>query len=340
MLVHLLVIAAGGAVVWVAAHRLSKLADQLAMATGVGRVLLGALLLGGVTSLPEVATTVTAGAVGNPQLAIGNLMGGAALQVVVLAIADAIESRRRLTFQISESGVLVQHVALVLLLLLAIAAFTVGEPVTVAGLGLWPVLIAAAYVGTLAATNMAEQDERWRIADRGPRLGRGAGDREGPREPRPPRPPTWQLAGLGGVVLVAGWLVARAGDALAEAGPLSGTFVGAVLVALTTSLPELSTVIGSLRQGAYDMAVSNIMGTNGLEVALLLVADIAYRDGPLVEQAQASDVFLAALAAVLTCLYLGGLLLRRERTVLRVGYDSAAVAVTYAGGLVVLAAIG
>lgn len=51
-------------------------------------------------------------------------------------------------------------------------------------------------------------------------------------------PPIWQMVALGGVVLVAGWLVARAGDELAESGPLSGTFVGAVLVALTTSLPS------------------------------------------------------------------------------------------------------
>lgn len=337
MLMEVATIVLAGAAVWWAGDRLSRRADQLAEATGVGRVLVGALLLGGATSLPEVATTVTAGALGNPQLAIGNLMGGVALQVVVIAVADVVESREQLTYQVSSPSVLVQHVALVLLLCLAIAGFTVGEPVTFAGIGLWPVAISAVYVGTLAAMRRAEREEGWEVADEGPQLGR---DEEGGPDPDVEAPPVWRLAALGGVVLVSGWLVARAGDALAEQGPVSGTFVGAVLVALTTSLPELSTVIGALRQGAYDMAVSNIMGTNGLEVALLLVADVAYRDGPLFAHATSADVFLAALAAVLTALYLGGLLLRRGRSVLRVGYDSLAVAVTYVAGLAVLASLG
>jgi cation:H+ antiporter len=340
VLAPVLVLIVAGAAVWWAGHHLSRLADQLAIATGVGRVLVGALLLGGVTSLPEVATTVTAGVLGNPQLAIGNLLGGVALQVVVIAVADVFESRQQLTFQVSEPSVLVQHVVLLLLLALVVAAIAVGEPVVVAEVGLWPVGIAAAYLAGLAAVRRADQRGGWEVADDGPRLGLGAGTGAGEQEAGETEAPAWwKLVALGGVVLVAGWLTAQAGDEIAQAGVLSGTFVGAVLVALTTSLPELSTVIGSLRQGSYDMAVSNIMGTNGLEVALLLVADIAYRDGPLLAHATSSDLFLTALGAVLTTLYLGGLLLRRERTVLRVGHDSAAVVAVYAAGIAVLAVL-
>jgi cation:H+ antiporter len=150
----------------------------------------------------------------------------------------------------------------------------------------------------------------------------------------------WRLAALGLVILSAGWLVARIGDDFTRTGPFSGTFIGAALVALTTSLPELSTVLGSLRSGNYDMAVSNIVGTNGLEVALLLVADASFREGPILASVAASDTFLAALGATLTGIYLGSLLLRREGTVLRVGYGSAAVIVLYLAGMGVLAGMG
>lgn len=340
MLVDLAVVLLCGAIVWWAGDRLSRDADALAEATGVGRVLVGALLLGGATSLPEVATTVTAGVLGNPQLAIGNLMGGVALQVVVIAVADVVESRRRLTFQVSDPAVLVQHVALLMLLALAVAGMAVGEPVDLAGIGLWPIAIAATYVALLAATRRAEEHGAWGIVGRGPQIGRGSSDHDDDDEDEDVEaPPVWRLVALGSVILVAGWAVARAGDSLAESGPVSGTFIGAVLVALTTSLPELSTVLGSLRQGSYDMAVSNIMGTNGLEVALLLVADIAYREGPVLRQATSGDLFLVALAMVLTCLYLGGLLLRGDRAVLRVGLDSLAVIVIYVGGVAVLAVV-
>lgn len=90
-----------------------------------------------------------------------------------------------------------------------------------------------------------------------------------------------------------GYLLARSGDELAQTEALNATFVGTVLVAVATSLPELSAVAGSLRAGAYDMAVSNIVGANCLEVALLL-ADVALRRGPLLSVATPSDIFLAA----------------------------------------------
>lgn len=336
MLFHVGIVVVAGAAVWVAGHRLSQDADRLASATGIGRVLIGALLLGVVTSLPEVATTVTAGIIGNPRLAVGNLMGGVALQVVVLAVADVVESKRRLTFQVTSPAVLVQHVALLLLLSIAMAGMALGEPLVVGHVGLWPVVIAVAYGVLLTKVRRAGRDGTWEIGGQQPTLGRGApGADEEPGDVT--APPTWRLVGAATVVLVAGWLVARSGDALAESDLLSGTFVGAGIVALTTSLPELSTVIGALRQGAYDMAVANIAGTNGLEVALLLPADVAYRGGPILEHVGRADLFLVALASGLTAVYLTGLLTRRQKAVLRMGRDSLLVLILYVVGIVLLA---
>jgi cation:H+ antiporter len=339
VLFHLATIAAAGAAVWWAGTQLSRDADRLAAATGWGRVLVGALLLGVATSLPEIATTVTAGVIGNPQLAIGNLMGGVAVQVVVLAVADIVESDQRLMFQVTRPTVLFQHVALLVLLAVAGAGMVVGEPVSVLGMGVWPAVLAVGFAGSVALVKRFEGHAGWRITGADPPLNHEDHDDRVAERDRPDRPPLWRLAALGAVILAAGWAVARSGDALADSDLLSGTFIGAGLVAVTTSLPEMSTVIGSLRVGSYDMAVANIMGTNGLEVALLLVADAAYRDGPILDAATTGDAFLASLAAVLTGIYLGGLLLRGERTVLRVGYDSAAVIITYVVGLGILAVL-
>lgn len=148
----------------------------------------------------------------------------------------------------------------------------------------------------------------------------------------------WQH--LVGVILVAGWLRARAGDALGESTPVGDTFVGAALVVITTSLPKVSTVFGSLRTGRTTWPRANIAGTNALEMALLAVADGASREGALLDHVGRADVFLAALAAVLTCISLAGLLLRGKRTVLRLGYDSAVVVLFYVGGLAAVAAMG
>ena len=85
-IILLLIVAA--VVVWISGTRLSKLSDQLAKRTGLGRAFIGVLLLGGITSLPEVATTLTASVEGNAGMAISNILGGVSMQVTILAVVD------------------------------------------------------------------------------------------------------------------------------------------------------------------------------------------------------------------------------------------------------------
>ena len=66
-------------------------------------------------------------------------------------------------------------------------------------------------------------------------------------------------------------------SALSEQTGLGASFIGATLLASSTSLPELSTTITAVRIGSYDMAVANIFGSNLIMVALILPADVAYR---------------------------------------------------------------
>ena len=67
--------------------------------------------------------------------------------------------------------------------------------------------------------------------------------------------------------------------AISQQTGLGASFVGVALVAASTSLPELSTALAAVRRGNHQMAVSNILGTNCLEVALFFVGDAAYRGG-------------------------------------------------------------
>lgn len=60
-------------------------------------------------------------------------------------------------------------------------------------------------------------------------------------------------------ILVAGWILASVGETLAEQTGLGTSFVGFALVALSTTLPELSTYTAAARRGAFAMAVANIL---------------------------------------------------------------------------------
>src|SRR5205085_7111693 len=101
------VFAASAAAIWMAGIALSNSTDALDRRLGLGSALGGLVLLAIATSLPELAITVSAAIRGNLDLAIGNLLGGIAIQTVVLAILDAGAGRERPLTYLAGSLVLV-----------------------------------------------------------------------------------------------------------------------------------------------------------------------------------------------------------------------------------------
>ena len=99
-------------------------------------------------------------------------------------------------------------------------------------------------------------------------------------------------------MLVAGTVLVATGEAIATQTSLGSSFVGATLIASTTSLPELSTTIGAVRLRAYSMAFANIFGSNAIMVALLFLTDVVHRDGPILELVDRSAAFAATVGIV------------------------------------------
>jgi cation:H+ antiporter len=228
-------------------------------------------------------------------------------------------------------------VCLVFVLAFAIAAVSSGELISFANVGLWPVLLAGTYVLGLWLIYHYEGQPRWEPAGEIEQPPESARDLKYAHQRRYSDVSTIQLffrfAGAAAGVLVAGFLVARSGESIAEQTGLGQSFVGATLVAVATSLPEVSTTWSAVRFGAYSMAAANILGTNSLEVALFLPADIAYRDGPIMDALDPMASFLGALGIMVTSVYLWGILERRDRTLFGMGHDSAVVLVLYLLGL-------
>ena len=110
------------------------------------------------------------------------------------------------------------------------------------------------------------------------------------------------------------------------------------MLALATSLPEISTGLQAVRQGDDGLAVSDVLGGNAFLPVLFLVATVITGQAVL-PRAQASDVYLTALAALLSLVYAVGLIFRPRRRVLGMGPDSLAVVVLYVVGLAGLVAV-
>ncbi|MEA2484285.1 MAG: cation:H+ antiporter [Thermoleophilaceae bacterium] len=339
------------AAIWVAGIALSDQTDVLSTRLHLGSALGGLILLAIATNLPEIAIVASASLSGNLGVAVGNILGGIAIQTVVLVALDAfgVRGRRPLTYR-AASLVLVLEAALVVVVLAIVIAGT-QLPATLIAWRVTPAvaLILLAWVGGLLLLRRAGRSLPWHESGQPP---------DGQQHPRGHSATTNEqkatqrgtstakatiVFGIAAAVtLIAGVVLERSGDALADHIGLSGVLFGATVLAAATSLPELSTGLTSVRNGDYQLAMSDIFGGNAFLPVLFLMATLLSGSAVL-PQAQRTDIYLTALAIVLTLIYAAGLLFRPQRRIAGMGADSLAVIAVYAvgvGGLFAIAHAG
>lgn len=335
--VNLASFAVAAALVWWAGAKITRYADAIANRTGIGRAFLGMVLLGGITSLPELATTATASATGNAALAVNNILGGVAMQVVILALADFAVGQDALSSVVAKPTVLLQGTFCVLLLTVVAAAIAVGDA-PVLGVSAGTSGVAVLFVMSVWLLRRYEKDEEWRpvdVPDR--RVGERQSNETGEASRRDGlRRLVLLTIASGAAITAGGFVLAQSGDAIATQTGIGASFVGAVLVATATSLPEVSTVLAAVRIRRYEMAVSDIFGTNLFDIALLFVADAIYGGRPILAEVGPFALVAALLGIALTTIYLAGLIERKNRAVARMGLDSAGVILLYGAGLLLL----
>jgi cation:H+ antiporter len=329
---------------WIAGMALSSTTDELDNRLGLGAALGGMILLAIAGSLPEIVITVTATAQGNLGLAAGNLIGGIAIQTMVLVACDAVASGERpLTYLVGSLVPVVEGMAVV---------FVVGEvlmgALLPAGDAIGPVspasiAIVITWLGLLWALNHVQRNPRWEVVMPGARPGRP--DRSVREEKHPKAHEDRSLAivlgifGAGAVVtLVGGVVLESGGNVLADRAGINGVIFGATVLALATALPELSSGIAAVRIGDHQLATGDIFGGNAFQVCLFLVADLV-AGRPVLPTAGHLNSWLGGLGIVLTVIYLIGIVVRPNRCILRLGIDSILVVIVFALGILGLSAL-
>jgi cation:H+ antiporter len=324
-------------VIAVAGSRLSHAADVLADRTGLGEAIVGAVLLGGATSLPGILTSVLTAAQGYPELSVSNALGGIAAQTAFLAVADVAYRGANLEHAAASVENLMQSALLATLLAIPLLAAS-GPEVTVWGLHPASVGVVVFYLFGLRLIRDARSTPYWQ-----PKQTQATEDEDEHETGGSGRPLArlWLgFAGLALVTAVAGYAVAQTGVALSDRTGLSESAVGGLLTAVATSLPELVTSVVAVRAGALTLAVGGVIGGNAFDVLFVAAADVAYREGSIYHAVTDAQTFAVALALVLNGVLLLGLL-RRERTGLfGIGFESVLVLALYAGSVALLIAGG
>jgi cation:H+ antiporter len=324
----LLIFLAGAAATWAAGGVLSKATDALDARLGLGDALGGLVLLAVAGSLPELAITISAASQGNLGLAAGNLIGGIAVQTMVLVLCDiAVGPKRPLTFLVGRLTPVLEA----LLVIIVVAGVEMGallKPTTAiagvvspASLG----IVVIWFIG-LYAIRGAAKDPRWSITMPGSQPGRRRRERAQPDQPHPYAGSSTAMViaifGLASLVtLAAGVALEVTGNDLANRAGVNGVIFGATVLAAATALPEISSGIAAVRLGDNSLAMGDIFGGNAFQVCLFLVADLV-AGTPVLPSAGPLNAWLAALGVALTAIYGFGVISRPMHCRWRLGPDS------------------
>ncbi len=290
-----------------AGYVLCQSADQIAKATGLTGGWMGLALLATVTSLPELASGISAVTLINaPNLAVGNALGACVFNLVFLVVIDALQPRQPIYRHASAAHLLSAAFGVVMLGFVAMSLLLPVATPAMLHLGLYSPVLLALYLLALRSVFGHEQSLRQK-----PDPDASAGSAQ-------PLKRAWirfALAAL--VVLAAGsWLPAIA-DQLAQAMGWGRSFVGTLFMAMVTTLPEVAVTLSALRLRALDMAIGNLLGSNLFNVTILAIDDLFYTRGPLLADAAPVHAGTAVAAVVMSGLVIIGLVMRPQGRVLR-----------------------
>jgi cation:H+ antiporter len=345
-LLILVFLGAAGAI-WVAGIQLSNQTDVLSTRLHLGSALGGLILLAIATNLPEIAIVASASLAGNPGVAVGNILGGIAIQTVVLVVLDVfgVRGRRPLTYQAASLVLVLEAALVVAVLAVVVAGSQLPASLVAFRLAPAPALIAILWVVGLLLLQRAGKALPWTDSGEAPdnqAKPRGHSQTKTEADATAKGTKLSKSVAIFGVAAVvtlgAGVVLERSGDAVAGHIGLSGILFGATVLAAATSLPEVSTGLTSVRKEDYQLAVSDIFGGNAFLPVLFLLATLLSGKAVL-PHAHATDIYLTALGILLTLVYAAGLLFRPRHRIARMGADSFVVLILYALGVAGLFAI-
>ena len=277
--------------------------SRLASSFAVPALLIGVVVIGFGTSLPELLVSVVAASQGLTDIAMGNVVGSTVANLTLVVGTAALlaplvvrGSTLRREAPISMAGI----VLLAIMLQGGVSRIEGLILVVAMALALTLILVPASRSPTLVADDEAEE----------PSAGRGRLFEAGRT-----------LLGLVGTLAGAQLLVWGA-TSVADELELNEGFVGLTLVALGTSLPELFTAIQAARRNAVDLILGNVLGSNLFNV--LAIAGIAALIEPAVLDERITQIAAGAMVvsglAVFVMMRTGPRVVRWEGAVLLVGY--------------------
>lgn len=296
-------------IIGIAGWHLSINGDIIAKKTGLSGSWIGLILLATATSLPELVASLSAvTAAQAPDIAVGNILGAAVFNLVFLVVLDALYRKETLYSRAAQGHILSAALGA---LLIAFVGFSLlldhgGISPRLGHVGAYSPFILGIY---LVAMRAVYQYERRTVAE-------FVEEQADHYASITLRQAVIRYALAAASIVVAGILLPFIAKALAAAMGWEQSFVGTLLVAAVTTMPEAAVTLSALRLGAIDMAIANLLGSNLFNMTILAIDDIAFTQGPLLASVSHTHALTALAAVMMNTLVIVGLIFRPKGRVL------------------------
>ncbi len=305
--------------------RLSVYGDLIAEKTGLAKGWIGLVLLATVTSLPELITSVSAVTLHDlPSMAVSGTIGSCMFNMMVIALLDMISKNKPVSNMVHNGHLLSCGFGIVLLGLTALdIGFGKYFPILTGLNSIAPtsILFIAVYLLSMRIIYSYEKS----------RLTEFAGElaESGTPESTSQNKAIFLFAVNALVIVIAACFLPALGEQIAKQTGWGESFIGSSLIAITTSLPEITVSVTAARMGSFDMAVANLLGSNLFNIAILAVTDLCYLKAPLLRAVDPVNSSTAICAMMALAIVVVGLTYRSEKKFLYLAGDAIAICIVY-----------
>jgi len=336
-LLVLLIFVVSGLIIWISGIRLTLALDTMSKHFNFGEAIGGMIFLAFVTNLPEIAITGIAAFNGHTEIAISNILGGIAIQTVVLPLIDrfGVGKKHPLSYKASSIGLILEGVMLCFILALVIMGKQLppslllfhANPIEWFIPVVWILGIYIIYKNpSVKHISVVKTQAILEIKSK-----QTSTEKETTKKEALKAVFIFSICAL--FTLIAGLLLEISSEELAGRFGISSVLFGATILAAVTALPEITTGIESAKLKDYQMAVSDILGGNAFLPVLLLFGTLIGGKS-MIQSINPIEIYLTGLGILLTGIFMIGMIVKSRKQFIGFGYDSVLLIIVYIIGII------
>ena len=228
--------------------KLSTYGDAISKQTKLGSALIGGLLIASITSLPEFVTSISAVLIDNPSLSLGDILGSNMFNIFILAIYNIVLFKKSIFKNTSSKYIFECVILLIEYIIILIASY-------INFVDLCTIFLFILYGIYMIKVLKNNEEDNSNFSNESH--------------------PIIKFIICATVLIILSVLLTLQADKIAHMYPkISSSTIGAILLGITTSLPEVVSTLALLQMNNYNMAISNILGSNIFNFLVLALSDL------------------------------------------------------------------